>query len=90
LLQSQLEAQASGEFSTAWMETSAAQYIALSEGINSLNPIEQEIAAQSMLQNAALSTVYSGVGALTTQEAASAAANMDRLATLNSTMAAGN
>jgi hypothetical protein len=72
------------------METSAAQYIALSEGINSLNPIEQEIAAQSMLQNAALSTVYSGVGALTAQEAASAAANMDRLATLNSTMATGN
>jgi hypothetical protein len=72
------------------METSAAQYIAMSEGISSLNPIEQEIAAQSMLQNAALSTVYSGVCALTTQEAASAAANMDRLATLNSTMATGN
>jgi hypothetical protein len=72
------------------METSAAQYIAMSEGINSLNPIEQEIAAQSMLQNAALSTVHSGVGALTAQEAASALTSMDRLATLNSTMAAGN
>jgi hypothetical protein len=47
------------------METSAAQYIAMSEGIDSLNPIEKEIATQSMLQNAALSTVYSSVGTLT-------------------------
>ena len=90
LMQSQLEAQASGEFSTAWMETSAAQYIAMAEGINSLNPIEQEIAAQSMLQNAALSTVYSGVGSLTTQEAANAVASMEKLSVLNSTMATGN
>ena len=92
LLQSQLEAQASEEFSVAWMETEAAHYIALTEGINSLNPIEQQMVAESMAQNAQLSAVYSGVAALSTSEADTLnnAILTGALNTLNTTMTQGS
>jgi hypothetical protein len=49
------------------MSTTAANLIGLSQGIDSLNPIEQGLLAQSMAQDGKLAALYTGVSALNTQ-----------------------
>lgn len=69
LYSSLLQAQASENFEQAWRNTEAGHFIAVANNINSLNPIEKQIAQEEINANAKLASLYTGAAAQTAENA---------------------